>query len=62
MDSSICWDKHQKLILGLGQWMDLFSFNLLNKLLNEFVKLVDYMTKNVVQLRESFLGMHEAPY
>lgn len=26
------------------------------------LKLVDHMTKNVVQLRESFLGMHEAPY
>lgn len=62
MDSSIYWDKYQKLILGLGQWLYLISFNLLNKLLNEFVKLVDHMTKNVVQLRESFPGMYEALY
>lgn len=62
MDSSIYWDKYQKPFLGLGQWLYLISFNLLNKLLNEFVKLVDHMTKNVVQLRESFLGMHKASY
>lgn len=49
--------------LRLGsQCLYLFSLNLLNELLNEFVKLVDHRNKNVVQLRKSFLGMHKAPY